>query len=263
MRLRLRWARVRALRGQPAPLASRSGWQKAAQILKIQGHFFSRLEDSMPSWVRLGAISAALACGALASAALAQSPPVNGNPARGKVLSQTCLGCHGVNGYRNAYPNYEVPKLWGQSPDYIVTALEEYKSGVQRTHPTMHAQASELSEQEMEDIAAYFGSQPLRRETTPASAHTPPAAAAVCVACHGADGVGVVAQYPSLAGQHPDYLVQAIREYKDGARKNPVMVGMSTPVTEDNLWVIADYYASLKPSLRTLPRPETFLSLRR
>ncbi len=212
----------------------------------------------MASWVRWGAISAALACGALAHAALAQSPSLNGDPVRGKVLSQTCLGCHGIAGYRNAYPNYEVPKLWGQSPEYIVAALEEYKSGVERTHVTMHAQASELSERDMADIAAYFGADPLHRQTTPAS--TAPAAAAVCVACHGADGVGVVPQYPSLAGQHPDYLIQALREYKDGDRKNAVMVGMSTPVTEESMRVIAEYYAGLRPSLKTVPRRLSLLS---
>ncbi len=217
----------------------------------------------MGSRVRWGALSAALACGALASAAFAQSPAVNGNPTRGKLLSQTCLGCHGITGYRNAYPNYEVPKLWGQFPDYIVAALQEYKGGVQRTHPTMHAQASELSEQDMDDIASYFGGEPLRKGPTPTSARTPPAAAAVCVACHGADGVGIVPQYPSLAGQHPDYMVQALREYKDGERKNPVMAAMAAPVTEDNMWIIAEYYASLKPSLKTLPRPELRWSVRR
>ncbi|MGB6451251.1 MAG: cytochrome c, partial [Steroidobacteraceae bacterium] len=110
----------------------------------------------MASWVRLGAISAVLAIGALASAAFAQSPPLDGNPARGKVLSQTCLGCHGIAGYRNAYPNYEVPKLWGQSPEYIVAALQEYRAG-QRAHTTMHAQASTLSDQDVADIASYFG----------------------------------------------------------------------------------------------------------
>lgn len=217
----------------------------------------------MASWLRLGALSAALACGALASTAFAQSPPVNGNPVRGKLLSQTCLGCHGITSYRNAYPNYEVPKLWGQFPEYIVAALHEYKDGTQRTHTTMHAQASELSDQDMDDIASYFGGRPLPRGVTPTSARTPPAAAAVCVACHGADGVGVVPQYPSLAGQHADYMVQALREYKNGERKNPVMMSMSLPVTEDNMWVIAEYYASLRPSLKTLPRPETRLSLER
>src|SRR3978361_2063895 len=51
-------------------------------------------------------------------------PTAPGNAARGRAASNTCLGCHGVDGYRNAYPNYSVPKLSGQHPDYIVSALK-------------------------------------------------------------------------------------------------------------------------------------------
>ncbi|HVC29184.1 MAG TPA: cytochrome c [Gammaproteobacteria bacterium] len=77
--------------------------------------------------------------------------------AKGKVASQTCLGCHGIPDYTNVYPTYRVPELAGQNAAYIVHALEEYKSGA-RSHLTMHAQASSLSQQEMQDIAAYFQS---------------------------------------------------------------------------------------------------------
>jgi cytochrome c553 len=217
----------------------------------------------MARWLRLGAVSAALACGALASTVFAQAPAAAANAARGKVLSQTCLGCHGVEGYRNAYPNYEVPELWGQSPDYIVAALKEYRNGEERTFVTMHAQASSLSDQDMEDIAAYFGGHPLAKQPRPASAPKPPAEAAVCVACHGDDGVGVAPMYPDLAGQHPDYIVQALKEYQSGERKNPIMVGMSRPLTQQSMWVIAEYYASLEPSLKTLPRPDFFFTAKR
>ena len=78
-----------------------------------------------------------------------------GNVERGKQISYTCLGCHGVPGYRNAYPNYSVPKLEGQHPEYIVIALQAYRSG-ERSHLTMHSQASTLTDQDMLDIAAYF-----------------------------------------------------------------------------------------------------------
>ncbi|HUN73678.1 MAG TPA: hypothetical protein VMU40_04095, partial [Steroidobacteraceae bacterium] len=68
--------------------------------------------------------SLALACATLAAAAssLAQNAPLKGNPEHGKAISYTCLGCHGIEGYRNAYPNYSVPKLRGQYPEYIVAA---------------------------------------------------------------------------------------------------------------------------------------------
>lgn len=78
-----------------------------------------------------------------------------GDAEAGARKAVTCLGCHGVEGYRNAYPSYHVPKLGGQHADYIVAALTAYKNG-QRSHATMQAQASQLSEQDIQDIAAYF-----------------------------------------------------------------------------------------------------------
>lgn len=78
-----------------------------------------------------------------------------GDPAEGAKKAKTCLGCHGVVGYRNAYPTYHVPKLGGQHPEYLVAALKEYASGT-RKHLTMQVQARSLSEQDMQDIAAYF-----------------------------------------------------------------------------------------------------------
>lgn len=87
--------------------------------------------------------------------AVAGSALATGDPAAGKWKFDTCLGCHGVAGYDNAYPNYHVPKLGGQHYTYIISALQEYKSGA-RKHPTMHAQASSLSKQDIEDIAAYL-----------------------------------------------------------------------------------------------------------
>ena len=78
-----------------------------------------------------------------------------GDAVEGRTKAITCMGCHGIPGYHNAYPNYPVPRVGGQSSEYIVVALKAYKSG-QRSHPTMQAQAASLSEQDMQDIAAYF-----------------------------------------------------------------------------------------------------------
>lgn len=79
----------------------------------------------------------------------------DGDPARGEILAYTCTGCHGIPFYKNVYPTYTVPKLGGQNEAYIVTALKAYRSG-ERQHQTMQAQASTLSDQDIEDIAAYF-----------------------------------------------------------------------------------------------------------
>jgi cytochrome c553 len=80
-----------------------------------------------------------------------------GDPVEGKKLVYTCTGCHGIDGYKNAYPNYHVPRLGGQNEQYIVTALTEYKKG-ERAHPTMRAQAESFSDKDIANIAAYLSS---------------------------------------------------------------------------------------------------------
>lgn len=103
----------------------------------------------------------ALLLAATASTASAQETAapaaIVANPAHGKTLIYTCVGCHGLTGYKNAYPNYHVPYIGGQSQQYLVNALTEYRSGA-RKHPTMQAQASGFSDQDIADIAAFLSS---------------------------------------------------------------------------------------------------------
>ena len=75
----------------------------------------------------------------------------------GRDKAETCLGCHAVEGYFNVYPTYRVPKLGGQSPGYILSALKAYKDG-SRKHETMHANAENLSDKDMKEIAEYLSS---------------------------------------------------------------------------------------------------------
>ena len=100
----------------------------------------------------------ALCCAAsIAITVAAPSALAEGNVDNGRLQAQTCMGCHGAPGMRNAYPGYRVPKLGGQHAEYIVAALQAYKNQL-RSHPTMQAQAADLSDQDMADIAAYFAS---------------------------------------------------------------------------------------------------------
>jgi cytochrome c553 len=78
-----------------------------------------------------------------------------GNADNGRQLTYTCLGCHGIDGYRNVYPTYHVPMIGGQSPVYLSNALTEYRRGT-RKHPTMQAQAQSFSDQDIADIAAFL-----------------------------------------------------------------------------------------------------------
>jgi cytochrome c553 len=92
---------------------------------------------------------------AAATPAAAAPAAPTGDAARGKPLTYTCQGCHGITGYKNAYPNYHVPRIGGQSAQYLTNALMEYRAG-KRKHPTMQAQAQSFSEQDIADIAAYL-----------------------------------------------------------------------------------------------------------
>lgn len=106
--------------------------------------------------MRLLTIAAALALTFAAAPAAAQEPADAPASARnGYELTYTCQGCHGIDGYKNAYPNYHVPKLGGQSVDYLVNALTAYQNG-SRTHPTMRAQSQGFSDQDIADIAAFL-----------------------------------------------------------------------------------------------------------
>lgn len=80
-----------------------------------------------------------------------------GDYSAGKIKAYTCTGCHGIANYKNVYPTYSVPRISGQNAEYLVLALNAYKSG-ERTHSTMNLQAESLSDQDIEDIAAYFAS---------------------------------------------------------------------------------------------------------
>src|ERR1700676_3581287 len=105
----------------------------------------------------------------------------------------------------------------------------------------MHQQDASLSDQDIEDIAVYFAGPELKPTT--ATVGTPPAKVAqLCVACHGRDGVGIMGDYPTLAGQHADYLVRALEEYKKGDRKNAVMPTFMGNMTERRMDEIANYY---------------------
>ena len=206
------------------------------------------------SGLRLALAIAAVACTALATPASAQQPPA-GNARQGKIIGYTCLGCHGIRGYRNAYPDYAVPRLRGQSVTYLITALNEYRNG-QRAYPTMHLQAMSMSEQQIADVATYLGGKPVSG-AQPAAAPAVPKAAEVCASCHGADGIGVAPMYPTLAGQHESYLIRVLHEYQSGYRQSPIMGAIAHSLTNEQIRTVAAYFSHLHPGLHTVPRLHT------
>lgn len=103
------------------------------------------------------AVSSPAAEPALPAEPAAPAGRPEGDAARGRQLAYTCLGCHGVTGYENAYPTYRVPKLGNQSEVYLFNALMAYRTG-EREHATMQAQAQSFSEADLADIAAFLAS---------------------------------------------------------------------------------------------------------
>jgi cytochrome c553 len=195
----------------------------------------------------------AMAVTLLLVAALATQPAMaQGDPEAGKDIGYTCLGCHGIEGYRNAYPSYRVPKLGGQKAGYLEIALKGYRDGM-REHPTMVAQATSLTDQQIADVAAYLAS--LASETV-AAGGTEGASfdkAAACAACHGQNGISVNAAWPTLAGQHESYLLHSLKQYRNGTRKDPVMTAQAALLEEEDLPQLAAYFAGLEGLETTTP----------
>lgn len=165
----------------------------------------------------------------------------------GKDAFETCRGCHTSPGASNVYPTYYVPKVGGQVAAYTVAALTAYKTS-NRPHRTMMANTFDLSEQKIEDIAAYLASD--TKGSARAIANGGDAAngkqlAASCLACHNGD-TNAGATNPVLSGQHANYMERAMQEYQSGKRKNALMQSMVQSLSADEIKDIAAYFNSLK-----------------
>jgi cytochrome c553 len=168
-----------------------------------------------------------------------------GDAARGEMLGDACLSCHGSEDYRNADPTYRAPKLGGQKASYLLVALKAYRDG-HRRDPTMAALAGTLTDQEMADVAAYFASLGNETVATGGSPGGSFKAARNCGACHGQNGIGLSPGWPTLAGQYEDYLVHAINQYRNGKRQGPVMVPLVSTLSDDTIALLAKYFSSLE-----------------
>ncbi|MFO1282622.1 MAG: cytochrome c [Burkholderiales bacterium] len=111
---------------------------------------------------RSNTLIVALAAALAAGSAAAQSGASAGDAAKGRQKVQMCQGCHGIDGWRTAFPEvYHVPRIAGQQPVYLANALKAYRNG-ERTHPSMRAIAASLSDQDIADLAAYYA-QPAQK----------------------------------------------------------------------------------------------------
>lgn len=217
------------------------------------------LTKMLPRFVAMATLSTA------AVIAPQMAVAADGDVKAGESKAAMCIGCHGIVGYQNVFPEvYKVPQISGQSAKYIESALNAYKKG-DRKHPTMRGIAGPLSEQDIADLAAFYGSASNGAGAPETAAPATEVVAALlnkggCVACHGVNySKPLDPSYPKLAGQHADYLYAALRAYNIQGnavvgRNNAIMGGVTGQYSNAELKAMADYLASLKGDLSTQPQ---------
>ena len=188
----------------------------------------------------LHAAAAALAA-CLAGAATAQDVEA------GRKKAEACDACHGPNG-NSTDPGY--PILAGQTSRYLYLQLKDYKEG-RRTDPQMAPFVADLSREDMLDLAAFYAAQrllPLAFKPDPAKVARGKAKAAevLCTMCH-LGGFKGQNEIPRVAGQHPDYVVKQMKDFKAGRRTNDAgtMVSVSRTLSDQDMDDLAHYLASL------------------
>ncbi|MDM7943137.1 MAG: c-type cytochrome [Hydrogenophaga sp.] len=207
-------------------------------------------------------VTAATLCAAAFSV---HAQALTGDVAAGQKKADMCIGCHGIVGYQNSFPEiHKVPMISGQTGAYIVSALNAYKKG-DRKHPTMRGIAGSLSEQDMADLGAYYASHADKAAPdTPRTASTTAAALiekGACASCHGANfSKPIDPSYPKLAGQHADYLFFALKAYTvEGnpvvGRSNGIMAGIAKQYSTAEMREIAKYLGSLEGEMKVVPQP--------
>jgi cytochrome c553 len=166
-----------------------------------------------------------------------RAPPKRGDPAAGEALSTACGGCHGARGVSR---DVQTPSLAGQDFDYLVKATKAYWTT--RKNWGMQRYVAGLSEKDVDDIVAFYTSQePRAAERMPTPTQE---LAAKCDRCHDDDSNTSMAA-PRLKGQDKDYLVMALRNYRDeGTRESSTMHRMSFPYSNAIIESLATWYAS-------------------
>jgi cytochrome c553 len=179
------------------------------------------------------------------------SPPVS---ATENTVQTVCAACHGADGNSTITAN---PKLAGQHPAYLVKQLTNFKEK-SRANAVMGPMASSLSEDQMKDLAAYFSNQKINlgkaKSNGPGSlgekiyrGGIATTQVPACASCHGANGAGIPNQFPRIAGQHSDYLVQQLRTFRTGERANaPMMMAIAAKMTDAEMQAVADYMQGLR-----------------
>lgn len=179
-----------------------------------------------------------------------------GDAAAGKTKSAACAACHGMDG-NSVNPQW--PRLAGQSEQYIVKQLADFKEG-RRKDPLMSGNAMGLSEQDMQDLGAYYAQQTAGHGQADPDlvklggeiyrAGNKETGLAACMSCHGPAGEGnPAANFPALRGQHAPYTEKQLSDFKSGQRSNDqpgkMMNTLVLRMTEQEMKAVASFISGL------------------
>jgi len=174
---------------------------------------------------------------------VAAAAKVTGDAAAGQKRAAACAGCHGANGIS---PNDTWPNLAGQHAPYLARILGAYKSGAQKD-VAMTPIAQPLSDADVQNLAAYFGSlscEAAASEPRVGNAAAGKALAKNCAACHGETGIANNPAWPKLAGQKAGYLVNVLKAFRAGLRKDPMMAGVTRSLSDADITNLAAYFSA-------------------
>ena len=173
-----------------------------------------------------------------------------------KAVANVCAACHGIDGNSPISAN---PKLSGQHPESLYKQLTNFKSGA-RANAVMSGMAGMLSDADMHLVAEYYSKQTLslgQAKTNGSGslgekiyrAGIQANAVPACASCHGPTGDGLPVKYPRLGGQHTEYVLNQLRQFRLGARANDeakVMRTIAAKLTDQEMEAVADYIQGLR-----------------
>ncbi|MGB3316102.1 MAG: c-type cytochrome [Albidovulum sp.] len=160
-----------------------------------------------------------------------------GDPAAGKALAGQCHTCHGIDGVAKIPI---APHIGGEPAGYIAAQLTAFRDGT-RVHEMMTVVARTLTDEQIADLAAWYGSQKAVATLTADPAGAPDA----CVACHGIDGIAVAGDVPNLAGETNIYIDTQLKAFRLGKRVHEVMTPIAAELTDAEIRAAADWYAAI------------------
>jgi cytochrome c553 len=164
-----------------------------------------------------------------------RTAPAHGDAAAGEPASAMCGGCHGTHGVS---ADAATPSLAGQDAQYLVKAIKSYRTT--RKNWGMQRYVAGLSDKDVDNLAAFYAAQkPLAADQVPSSTQE---IAAKCNRCHDAEATAAMAA-PKMKGQDKDYLIMALRAYRDGKRVSSTMHNMSFTYSNAIIESLASWYA--------------------